>query len=34
MEKINDIPNEATPILNKLSQDDISRCINCNLICS
>ncbi len=34
MEKINNSPNEAAPIKNKLSQDDITRCINCNLICS
>ena len=34
MEKINDCPNEAAPIINKLSPDDITRCINCNLICS
>ena len=32
MEKI--IPNEAAPIINKLSEDDIPRCIDCNLICS
>ena len=32
MEKI--ISNEAPPIINKLSEDDIPRCIDCNLICS
>ena len=32
MEKV--IPNEAAPIINKLNEDDIPRCIDCNLICS
>ena len=27
-------PNEAAPIINKLNEDDIPRCIDCNLICS
>ncbi len=31
MEKMN-IPNEAAPVINKLSPDDITRCPNCNLI--
>ncbi len=34
MEKIENIPNEAAPIISKLDPDDISRCANCNLICS
>ena len=34
MEKIENIPNEAAPIISKLDPDDISRCVNCNLICS
>ena len=34
MDRINNIPNEAAPILNKLNPDDIPRCIDCNLICS
>ncbi len=34
MEKIENIPNEAAPIISKLEPDDISRCVNCNLICS
>ena len=33
MDRINNIPNEAAPILNKLNPDDIPRCIDCNLIC-
>ena len=32
MEKINNIPNEAPPVIN--NQDNITRCIECNLICS
>ena len=32
MEKINNTPNEAAPVIDKL--DDIPRCPNCNLICS
>ena len=32
MEKMNNIANEAAPVINKL--DDIARCPNCNLICS
>ena len=32
MEKMNNRPNEAAPVIDKL--DDISRCPNCNLICS
>ena len=32
MEKV--IPNEDAPIINKINEDDIPRCIDCNLICS
>ena len=32
MEKINNTPNEAPPVIYKL--DDIPRCPDCNLICS
>ena len=31
---IKNIQNEAPPIINKLTPDDIPRCPNCNLICS
>ena len=34
MENITNVPNEAAPILNKLTPDDVARCPNCNLICS
>ena len=34
MEKIKNTPNEAAPVINKLSADDIPRCPDCNLICS
>ena len=34
MKNIKNIVNEAAPILNKLTLDDITRCPNCNLICS
>ena len=32
MEKMNNTPNEAAPIIDKL--EDIPRCPDCNLICS
>ena len=34
MEKIKNTPNEAAPIINNFSADDIPRCPDCNLICS
>ena len=34
MEKIKNNPNEAAPVINKLTPDNIPRCIDCNLICS
>ncbi len=34
IEKMNNIPNEAPPVINNLTPDDIPRCPNCNLICS
>ncbi len=34
MEKIKNNPNEAAPVINKLTPDNITRCIDCNLICS
>ena len=30
MEKIKNTPNEAAPIINKFSADDIPRCPDCN----
>ncbi len=32
MENINNIRNEAPPVI--YNQDDITRCVECNLICS
>ena len=34
MEKIKNTPNEAPPVINKLTEENILRCIDCNLICS
>ena len=34
MKNNKNIPNDATPVTNKLKEDDILRCVDCNLICS
>ena len=34
MEKINNTPNEAAPVIKNLTADDIPRCPSCNLISS
>ena len=34
MEKNNNIPNEAAPVIQNLTADDIPRCPSCNLISS
>ncbi len=33
MQKINKLPNEVPPVINKINNEDILRCDECNLIC-
>ena len=33
MKKINHLPNEVPPVINKFNNEDILRCVECDLIC-